>query len=404
MRNRIRKIGTLALADMMALGMSMTAMAADMNGENGVIGEFTGQPAVQESSVTFYKEITAFNPAGSDVYAPAVTYRYSIEPAAGGHEITDYAGVKATVKAGLAGAAITGSVAWTNEEKLDTSAEGSANRKPIEISFENVSWNGAGVYRYEITETAPSYAASGLTEGDGDHIRYLDVYVKDAADAGYEIYGYVCFANDVDIDAEAAAKSEGFVNADSLAADQYHTYDLEVTKTVVNDKAMNDHDFPFTVAFTPADGLNTANIKLDTAVNDDAALGNGYAGSLSTDTPRLQNAGSVKYIGIPCGTKVEVNETVDAAGATYQVTTTQADVNVDETITGTAEGVDSGKAVVNAQRISGLETKTVDFTNTLLLISPTGIALRFAPYILLLGAGLVILVLGRIRKCRAEEN
>ncbi len=403
MKNTLKKLGAIALVLMLMMSLSVNAFAADMRDEAGVIGEFTAPtvPTAQENTVIIYKELTAFNPAGSTVYAPAISYAYAIAPEEGGNTIKDAAAVEATVKTGLAGATITGSVAWSTDNELSTSDTGKANKKAITVDFSSVPWTGAGVYRYKITETAPDYAASSVTEGDTTHVRYLDVYVKDAAESGYEIYGYVCFTTKGNIDAvdvSNVAKTEGFVTAGSVLADQYYTYDIEVTKTVVNDRAMENHDFPFTVTFTPGSGVTAGNIKLKTEDNDKAAIGDGYQGALSSDSPKLKHTGSVKYIGIPYGTKTEVKETVDVAGTTYKVTSTGADTNIDQTITGTAAGTASNAAVVNAQTTTSLATKKVDVTNTLLLISPTGVALRVAPYVLMMAAGIVLLLISRRRK------
>ena len=405
----LKKILAVVLAMVLMAAMSVTMFAAngDMTGEGGKIGEFTdaANATAQGNTVTLYKELVAVNPAGSTVNAPAISYSYAIAPGTAGKVITDSQGVVANTKAGLTGATITETVAWTNADALSTSATGVASRKAITVDFSGVNWTGAGVYRYAITETAPNYAASSVTEGDTTHVRYLDVYVRDT-ETGYEIYGYVCFSVDGDItsNSEAAAKkTEGFVEVSgdtstAVSADKYYTYDLEVTKTVVNDRANNDHDFPFSVTFTPATGVNAANIKLDTKVNTDAALGNGYAGALTSDTPKLQNGGSVKYIGIPYGTAVAINETNDVAGTTYKVVSTGADTNIDQSITGTSAGVVSGNAVVNAQTTENLATKTVAVTNTFELISPTGVILRIAPFAIILLAGIVLFVVARRRR------
>lgn len=408
----IRKISAFVLAVMMIAlaGLAYASSAADMDGEEGKIGEFTdaADVEVQANSVIIYKEIVAVNPDSSDVFAPAISYSYAIAPAAGGDSITDSQGVVAVTKPGPTGATITSSVAWTTSDTLHTSADGEGNRKPITVDFSGVTWEGAGVYRYVITETPPAaYAASGVTEGDtSSHTRYLDVYVKDNDTSDYEIYGYVCFAVNDDITSASegsAQKTEGFVDTTDNEADKYYTYDLEVTKTVENDRAMEDHDFPFTVTFTPATTLTATNIKLDTETSD-ATLGTGYAGALSTDSPKVKHGGSVKYIGIPYLTAVAVHETVDVAGTTYQVTTTEADTNVDEQITGTAAGVASSDAEFEAQEIAELESKTADFTNTMLLISPTGIVMRVAPYLLMLAAGVALLVIFMVKRRKHVEE
>ena len=407
MKNTLKKLGAIALVLMLMMSLSVTAFAADMDDQSGKIGEFTSAEnlQVQQNTVTIYKELISINPTSTSVYAPAISYSYSIAPGAAGSTITDSQGVLATVKAGLTGATITSSVSWTNADadKLTTSPTGAANRKAITVDFSGVSWTGAGVYRYVITETATGYAASSVTEGDTSHTRYMDVYVKDA-DSGYEIYGYVCFVvngNITSANEAVAKKTEGFVNTTDNAADKYYTYDLEITKTVVNDRAMQNHDWPFTVTFTAGTGVTATNFKLDTAFSS-AALGSGYAGALTSDTPTVKHGGSVKYIGIPYGTSVTIKEKVDVAGTTYKVTSTGADMNInDNAVVGTAAGTDTSNATVNAQTTTSLVKKTVAVNNEMLIISPTGVVMRVAPYALMLIGGIVLLVISRRRK--AEE-
>ena len=405
MKNTWKKLGAIALVLMLMLSLSVNAFAADMDDQSGKIGEFTSAEnlQVQQNTVTIYKELISINPTSTSVYAPAISYSYSIAPGAAGSTITDSQNVQATVKAGLAGATITSSVSWTNADtdKLTTSSTGKANRKAITVDFSGVEWTGAGVYRYVITETAPDYTASSVTEGDTSHKRYMDVYVKDKAEGGYEIYGYVCFVVNDDISSanEAAAKkTEGFVDTTDNAADKYYTYDLEISKTVVNDRAMQNHDWPFTVTFTAGTGVTATNFKLDTAFSS-AALGSGYAGALTSDTPTVKHGGSVKYIGIPYGTSATIKEKVDVAGTTYKVTSTGADTNInDNAVVGTAAGTDTSNATVNAQTTTSLAKKTVAVTNTMLIISPTGVVMRVAPYALMLIGGIVLLVISRRRK------
>lgn len=424
----LKKILAVVLAMVLMAAMSVTMFADEtMTGEKGVIGEFTqpDTPVAKDSTVLLYKQITAYNPAGSTVNAPAMEYTYTIASGSAGKTVKDAGGtalhasgtaVVAYTKAGLPGATISGSVdgtnftagklTLTNDVQLNTSAAGTANRFALKLDFSGVRWTGAGIYRYVITETTAEgakAAASIIDGGIADKI-YLDVYVKDAAAAGtYEIYGYVCLNADVDIDGTATTdpenKTEGFVPGDpndpDETADEYYTYDLTVSKTVVNDQAMVNHEFPFSVTFTPATGVTAANFKLKTS---GATIGTGYAGALTSDSPKIKSGSNVKYIGIPYGTSVTINETNDVAGTTYKVTSTGADTNINQSLTGTSAGAVSNNAVVSAQTTANLATKTVAVTNTLETISPTGVILRIAPFAIILLAGIALFVVARRRR------
>ena len=111
----------------------------------------------------------------------------------------------------------------------------------------------------------------------------------------------------------------------------------------------------------------------------------------------IANGGTIKYIGIPNGTKVTVTETNDVIGTTYFTTGT-------ETIgTGTATPVawtggtsiktadmliatmDPDKTTIYAQANAPANDSNVaiQVTITLAIISPTGVVLRVAPFIVM---------------------
>ena len=454
--NKLRKIGALMLAATLALTMCGAAFAADMDSKDGVIGEFTAPdtPTPQGNTVLLYKEITAFNAENSDVNAPTITYNYTIAPGSADKQVKDAGGndlhatgnaVAVQTKAGIInGATISGSVdgsTYTSGElrltpsvQLTTSSTGVKNAFPLKVDFSNVTWTGAGVYRYVITETTSTAAknAAGIADGTITNLRYLDVYVKDAATPAnsYEIYGYVCFTNDNSIDGTvassvtAAAKTEGFVadnggddGTTALTADQYYTFNTTVSKTLVGDQAMNDHKFPFQVNFTNTSVTADVSIKTTTVENGRAAVaGTAIPGTLSTgigDDPSIDHQSNKKYIGIPVGitaaTQVAVYETNDVTGTTY-VSEYKID-NANYTGTkpiswvATGDANKSNTATLSSVANSGNNAAhTIDFKNTLEYISPTGYVARIAPYALMLAAGIVLLVLVmRHRKTDSEE-
>ena len=410
----LKKIGALLLTIVLVLSLGATAFAADI-GTNGI--KETG-----DKTIVIKKEITAYNPAGSTVNAPSITYYYEIAPGSAGKVITDSEDISATTVAGPTGATITASITWDAEtpaDQMTTSSGGTANTKEITVDFSAVTFPAAGVYRYVITETA-DYANTGVVNGN-DHTRYLDVYVKNSENVGtYEIYGYVCFKHDNNIDGSAdaadanqaakAVKTEGFVanndEQDALTTDKYYTYNLTVSKTLVNDTGMNSHQFPFGIAFT---GTETGVLPIisGTAETKPTWSAKGAMSSFDTTvdegaTLKIANGKSVTITGIPVGTAVSIVEKNDVTGTTYAVTSAGADTNIT-----TAELVASGSSTTGtidvAAQIAGTEAdKTVAVTNTLALISPTGVVLRVAPYILMLAGGIVLLALSRKRKSREE--
>lgn len=423
MKKILKKIGALALAGVMVMGLSVTAFGAETLDSKGIKGDDTG--TALNKSVTIYKELTGFNPAGSTVQAPNITWEYSIASGAADVTITDKDGVIAKTKAGVGSPTITSSVSWTSAETIATAADGNHdNQKALTVDFSGVTFGAAGVYRYVITEKLAdgfTYANTGVTDGTITATRYLDVYVRDAqtGETGRQIYGYVLFqdvpaehtANSAsDSDVTAAVKTTGFVadtasdGSTALTADSYYTYNVTISKDLVNDSAMNEHQFPFTVTF--ANSNITKNIDIigtvaDTGTATAADVADGSITSVTVN-PTIAKGGNAVYTGIPVGTTVAVYETNDVTGSTYKseaaITTKESgDTDAAEKVIAPTVVSETATVASTAKDTKAEADKTIAFTNTLELISPTGLALRFAPYILMFAAGIVIFVLGRRR-------
>ena len=465
----MKKIGALVLALVMVLSLSATAFADGeatlTDGEVGGSTTFaTDNPTSQSKAIKIAKELTVYNVDETTINAPSITYAYEVTAGTSGISITDAATdhanntpVTVQTKAGnLTGLKVngttgaTGSIAWAPTETVTASTSGTANLKYLTIDFTGVVFGAAGVYRYVITETphsgAATYAATGVTETTSTtnpHIRYLDVYVRPVpsgftdgtAAADWDIYGYVCMLESEEItDAgdtatTGAVKTNGFVagtnDGTAYLADSYYTYNVTVSKTVTNDNyAKATHAFPFTVLFTNSTitqavdiGSSTTGTAAGFTDPASAALSAGDTKGILT----LKDSSSVKYIGIPNGTQIEVYETNDVTGITYKVITV---ANINGTAATTTDnavtsGSAPGSAVAQSSPKNAYESTKTSFTptvdvdddivhtiaveNNLQLISPTGYAVRIAPYALMLAAGIVLFLLMRRRREEAEE-
>ena len=423
MKRILRKVASIFIATAMVAAMGVSAFAADenenINGNGTVIGNNDPAAAALKKTLVIEKELTVYNPETTKVYAPNITYTYAIEGIDDPQKVvTDKDGVSATTKKGPSGATIT-DVSWANTEKVDASKTGTANTKDITIDFSNVTFSGtgegAGVYRYKITETSTDKAANGIKEGTIANERYLDVYVRDprSGENGYQIYGYVLFENNNNIDGRDSAttdtvaqavKTEGFVATTSpsgnLTADSYYTYNVSVTKTLVNDSANETHAFPFDFAFTK-DASLTGNFNLIAsyaAADTPTEMG-------ATISTTIAHGATVKYTGIPCGTEVEIVETNDIPTSAYKVTTTGADDNISGKLVNNGETTDKDNTTVKVKSTTVLteaeKNFDITFTNTLELISPTGVAMAILPFVILLGFGIGFMVLGTTK--RKEE-
>ena len=473
---KLQKIGSLLLA--LALVLAVSAAFGDKSLTDGEVGGFTAKdtPNVDDKVVSIQKEITVFNPDEALIYGPAITYTYTVTPGEvksvtddtedhnSGTAVTTstIAGITTgvVVNGGTAGEATSaaGTLAWTNADILDAAAAGTANCKEFTIDFSNVVFTQPGVYRYVITEStdADAYTTSGVTKTNGTTTRYLDVYVMrsktyNAEDgitaADWTIYGYVCTIDNEDIDPDndtttaGAVKTNGFVAATNdgttVKADEYHTFNLTIGKTLSGDATMNSHEFPFDAAWTAgttatgtfqfavlaskATVTKTAQAATTsvsgTEVAADTLFKVGGADAVGTadkdGSPSIANEGTVKYIGIPNGTKVTVTETNDVAGTTY--TTTLKVDNAEAAFTGGTAALSSdsktatmaqGTTAAYAQAAAPAADTNVEiqYTNTLALISPTGYVVRYAPYGLMLIGGIALLIVAKKHRRHTEED
>jgi len=482
---RFTKIWALMLAVMMiavvGLAFADGPAALEENGEKGVAGNWDDPDAVRltNKKIQIAKEITAFNPDESYIAGPNITYSYAIAQATGNElvNITDEtgdhtSGLATTVTAleGVTtGVTMTGTaanvIAWTNADILEASPTGTANYKYLTVDFSSVVFTQPGVYRYKITETPGNDAsankvAAGVTDGTISDTRFLDVYVMRSATyteetkgtaGAWDVYGYVCIGSDdkeVDIDPDFAKKTNGFVDVDgtttTVTADQYRTYNLTLGKTLSGDAPMNGHKFPFDAAWTAGSATGTFQFLVEETgtasatktastvtktVNGADISGTLYnvgganvVGSADKDgSPLIAHQGTIKYIGIPNGTKVTVTETNDVTGTTYTTTATEkigtgtaAAVAFDQDLSvGAALSTDKKTAtndptdkVAYAEAAAPTADSNVEiqYTNTLSIISPTGYASRFAPYALILVAGIVLLIVAKKRKPASDED
>ena len=229
-----------------------------------------------------------------------------------------------------------------------------------------------------------------------------------------------------------AVKTTGFVSGKSdssttVSADSYYTFNVTISKTVEGDPyGAATTAFPFTVLFT-----NDAVTKnVDVIGNVESATVTGWidpaAGVLSSTNGvvNIKSGGVIKYIGIPCGTSVEVYETNVAEGVTYKVkteltTNTTTTINDPSVSWGTAPSNAVTQAMSEGKKTNAYESTkatftttanadddndyTVAITNTLVTISPTGVTLRIAPYAIMLAAGVCMLIFSRRRRTAYED-
>ena len=396
-------------------------------------------------AIRFEKEITVYNPDNATVNEPTATYKYTVTAGSAAKTVKDTNGKQAATKAGVLTnlkissqtsptASITNQITLTYAPNSGTtmaaSQNGTKNSKWVEIDFSDVVFGAAGIYRYVITESDYSYTSNGVVAGTTGHVRYLDVYVKDAetqsasADEAddWDVYGYAMFTADDSIDASVVhgetKKTTGFVTHfdgpddidNKKTADAYYTFNLTLQKTVVSDSYIKSthHQFPFTV--TLSNTTVTAKVlpimTVSTNASQTALDSTGIVISSSTVwSPTIADSASVSYVGIPAGTAITICETNDVTGATYVVSSSGADTEL--SANAVYSGNTSGNATVSIGATAGTAVstnKTVVFSNNLDEISPTGYVSRFAPYALILVGGIILLIIAKKRKPAKDDE
>ncbi len=427
---------------MLAFLMLLTAVAESASLTDGIAGKWKAKDTeiVQDNTINIKKELISYNASSTSVYAPAFSYTYTVTPAKpenndDGYTVTDSANdhnantaVVAPVNAGITtglkvngGTAGTeesavGTIAFTNTTALTTSTSGGVNEYNITLDFSGVAFEQPGVYRYKIAETladSATYAGIAIKDG-GSNERYLDVYV----DGNLKIYGYVCMASNGDV-TTSTTKTNGFVGT-SNGQDEYYTYDLVLSKDVENDSYGEGHAFPFTVFFKNTESYTTTYTITETAASGSTGITPAGASAPTWNgVAKVKEGATITYTGIPCGVDVDVYETNDMTGVTYAVVTklngTAVTHNDDGSVSwGDApqsaveqtdkKAYESTKTTVDTTIVTAVSAQqTLEIVNTLLLISPTGVVVRVAPYVIILAAGIALLLIGRRRRSAAKD-
>lgn len=408
----VKKLSAVMLSAVMAAAMAVptfvTVSAAEL--ENGKITS-------SDTSLEIPKGVTVKNATDGNYYGPAVVYSYTIAPVApvAGAKVKDASNNDFPVEQGVVGGAVlanNGQVSFTSEKANNVSDAGVEQTKNLVINVDLSKFTKPGVYRYEIkdvTTTATLYAA-GINRPDNyDTDRFLDVYIKNG-DTDLMVSGYTLTTdNAVDTSSD---KDSGFTQQEEgTVTDTYRTYNIRLEKQVTGDMGDKTHEFPFTAV------IENSGLTYFYGKDSNSVVTESNAASLETT---LKNADVLYIRGLSPRAKVGYTETNDT-GDTYKVTVEgRAATEGDWTSLVAEQAVAAnGSAALSLGSITTYETvnnadsvkqegaltnyRDVRYTNNLETVSPTGIVLRFAPFIIIAGIGVVLLVLTR-RTRRKEES
>lgn len=362
-KNISRRLAVAMMAGAMMVSMvGMTAFAA------------TGGT----SEVTFKKILTVTDSAAK---VPNVTFDYAI---AAGEEIPATA-TTPEIKTGITNGVVIGDAEFTPNM---TVTAGSVS-KDVSVDFSDVTFPEPGIYRYVITESLVDADDNPDIVNDTNPTRYMDVYVvnPDAGESDYKITSVAMLEKAASIQKEGDVykyvDSEGnAITAKNAGYEAtYNTYALKLKKVIDGDMATMGDTFSFTIKLTEGD----AGEQFDYSGQTYTFLSDG---TVSITGISLGNESEVTISGIPSDVKYEIVENI-AKTEGYTTTATINETPVTVTSSDNAQTV--------ATQNKSASTDNVIVTNTKDAVSPTGIALTVAPYIIMVAAaaGVAVLFLRR---------
>lgn len=359
----MKKFFSLVIAGALICAMSVTAFAA---------GSSSPANPTNTSSITIEKNLKVINPTLSSVDGPGVTFSYAIAsetPSAtnGGTTITDgthTGSVHAGPADGVTLAA--SSIEFPIGTAVDAAASpGADNVKSIAANVDLSKFSKPGIYRYKLTETATGKDTCGVVNTEGT--RYIDVYIENDT-TGMKVAGVVMH-DGTTADGKPAQKKT-FDNA------SFETVNVTLKKEVAGNMADRNNQFPFagtvsdssryfyaakgtSPAATDANKISAADVSITLAHNEMYYI-NGLSKNATVAYTETNNTSDTYQTAITGGT-------ASAASA----------VAPNATKAMAATDVDDAAAVV--------------FTNTLDSVSPTGVILRFGPYVAMIAVAAILI-------------
>ena len=353
-----KKLAACSLAGVMMVSMlGMTAFAESAGGYT---------PSEDSVAVQFDKVLDMQHATGAST--PGVEFKYTVAPG----KAVDATLTTPEIKAGVDTPTI---------ENVTYSVGDPNLTKKATVDFSNVTFKAPGIYRYIITETASGN--DGIYENitdDAKADRYLDVYVQNVLTegkvTGYKITNYVLTETAlnpiISADGKKVTYGDGISSKSSGYTNKYLTWSLTLDKTLAGTMADYSKEFSFTIVIKGMqDGstVTVGNTKSNEAVN----------GEISIDAT-LGNGDSTTITGIPANASYEITENLtDADGYTPSIEAKAAAIK------------ENGNKTVKAEMDASNEV--VHYTNTKNAVTPTGIAMTVAPYILMVAVAGIFAIL-----------
>lgn len=314
-----------------------------------------------------WAEVTEFNltkevTTDGNTHAPNTTFRFTITE--GDASTFEGAVVSAGVKDGLT-LDTANNFSFAPGDKVLASYT-----KTGKIKVDATKFTEPGVYHYLVTETQDTY--DGITYDVTP--RHVYVYVVNGTD-GYEVEA-VKVVKDGDTAKEDNLKIVNSYGDGSTPNDDIH--DFIIKKTVTGNQGHKNKPFSFTVT-----------------IDGDDADKEGAEKYMAVKTPKTGEAETIHITdGVPQNFTLMDSETLHIYGLSEKdkYTVTETDYSADGYTTTVKEN--------NAEGTLTADGITVEFINNKQVGPATGVAMTFAPYVLLVAAagGLGAVVLGKKKR------
>lgn len=238
----------------------------------------------------------------------------------------------------------------------------------VSLDLSNVTFTEPGIYRYSIDPdwAVDTTAVDGVTLSTDVH--YLDVYVVDES-------GTLKVDSAVMHDTDATAGNDGEWDTTETKTNSFiHTYqtkDLTLDKVVAGNMGNKNANFEFKIQVNSTDSSASKTYKIKYGVNGEKTVTSGEQGT----TIELKHGQTATIYGLSANDTYTITETSyanDGYTTAYTVDVAKAksapeNATKDNTASGTM----------------GSAEKNVVFYNTRDAVSPTGIVMNVAPYVLL---------------------
>ena len=207
------------------------------------------------------------------------------------------------------------------------------------------------------------------------------------------------------------------VPASMAKQDAYPTYNVKISKTITGTMGDKTHYFNFGAVIDNSvenAAFTTKIASADAAKTTMNATGVfGSATATTGDNYKLKDSETIVLTGIPslaAGATIKVDEFNDTTSV-YTATASYGENAYLKYMDGVEEknlkdySLSAGTATATkAISITTEATQTIGFTNKLDSMSPTGVVLRFAPYIAMLVAGAALFIILGIKRRKNDEE